>query len=154
MCPNTKFWSRNHWPKRAEIGKFPIVIPVAPCHRPIGKTSYISGSLKMKELNQLFSDIEAVSRGTKGSAKTEKLLREGQLKIAKKVGEEGVEVAVAAMLEKGRKNEIIGESADLLFNLLVLWIHAGVSPDEVDNELARRRKAFGIAEKPGKGRKV
>lgn len=108
----------------------------------------------MKELNQLFSDIEAVSRGTKGSAKTEKLLREGQLKIAKKVGEEGVEVAVAAMLEKGRKNEIIGESADLLFNLLVLWIHAGVSPDEVDNELARRRKAFGIAEKPGKGRKV
>ena len=39
------------------------------------------------------------------------------------------------------------ESADLLYNLVVLWVHAGVHPDDVWAEMRRREAMFGIAEK-------
>ena len=71
------------------------------------------------------------------------------LKIAKKVGEEGVEIAVAAMSNQEREAMVITESADLFFNLCVLWSVVGVTPDDVWQELERRRTAFGLAEKLG-----
>ncbi len=108
----------------------------------------------MKEFERLYSDVMAVKGGKAKSAKTEKLFNEGDAKIAKKVGEEGVEIAIAAMSGKARKPEIIAESADLIFNLAVLWAQTGVTPQDVEDALKRRREAFGIAEKPGKNRKV
>jgi phosphoribosyl-ATP pyrophosphohydrolase len=74
-----------------------------------------------------------------------KLLHEGRAGIAKKVGEEGVELALAGAA--GGRDEVIAESADLLFHMMVLWAHAGVTPEDVLQELARREGVSGLAEK-------
>ena len=65
--------------------------------------------------------------------------------MAKKLGEEAVEVVIDAM--HGQPEAVVRESADLLYNLVVLWVHAGVSPDDVWDEMRRRERLFGIAEK-------
>jgi phosphoribosyl-ATP pyrophosphohydrolase/phosphoribosyl-AMP cyclohydrolase len=67
-----------------------------------------------------------------------KLAEGGTERIAKKVGEEAVEVAIAAV--KGSREELTYETADLLFHTYVLLAQAGLSPDDVWAELARRRK--------------
>ena len=65
--------------------------------------------------------------------------------MAKKLAEEAVEVVIDAM--HGQPEAVVRESADLLYNLVVLWVHAGVTPDEVWAEMRRREQLFGIAEK-------
>jgi len=65
--------------------------------------------------------------------------------MAKKLAEEAVEVVIDAM--HGQPEAVVRESADLLYNLVVLWVHAGVRPDDVWAEMARREQMFGIAEK-------
>ncbi len=88
-------------------------------------------------------------RGSRGAdpsvSRTARLLRAGPSKISKKVAEEAVEVALAAMA--GDRKEVIRESADLLYNLVVLWVEAGVPPKEIWAEMERREKLLGIAEK-------
>lgn len=74
-----------------------------------------------------------------------KLHQKGIHKIAKKVGEEAVEVLIEAV--KCDRKGTIDESADLLIHLLVLWSKVGVTPDDVMQELARRRGISGIDEK-------
>jgi phosphoribosyl-ATP pyrophosphohydrolase len=70
--------------------------------------------------------------------------------MAKKLAEEAVEVVIDAM--HGQPEAVARESADLLYNLVVLWVHAGVRPDDVWAEMNRRETMFGIAEKlPKKG---
>jgi phosphoribosyl-ATP pyrophosphohydrolase len=88
-------------------------------------------------------------RGSRGAdpsvSRTARLLRAGPSKISKKLAEEAVEVALAAMA--GDRKEVIQESADLLYNLVVLWVEAGVPPKEIWAEMERREKLLGIAEK-------
>ncbi len=74
-----------------------------------------------------------------------KIFRKGRKKMAQKVGEEAVEVVIASM--RGEKAELVSESADLLFHLLILWEEAGVTPEELAEELSRRKHKSGIAEK-------
>lgn len=74
-----------------------------------------------------------------------KLLSRGRAKIAQKIGEEGVETALAAV--SGDKDAIVGESADLLFHLAILWADAGISVQDVAAELASREGQSGLAEK-------
>jgi phosphoribosyl-ATP pyrophosphohydrolase len=74
-----------------------------------------------------------------------KLLSKGSSRAGKKVGEEAVEVAIASA--GGNTQEVISESADLLFHLLVLWQSHGVTPAQVMAELERREGVSGIAEK-------
>jgi len=74
-----------------------------------------------------------------------RLFQKGTRKIAQKVGEEAVETVIAAMSQK--RKDIIGESADLMFHLLVLWADAGVRPQDVWAELARREGVSGVDEK-------
>jgi len=47
----------------------------------------------------------------------------------------------------GQPEAVVKESADLLYNLVVLWVHAGVRPEEVWAEMHRRELMFGLAEK-------
>ncbi len=108
----------------------------------------------MQELDTLYLDIARVVEGADLGRKTRKLLDAGLLKMAKKVGEEGVEIAVAAMKNNSAQAAVIEESADLFFNLLVLWAHLGITPAQVETELTRRRALFGIAEKPGSSEAV
>lgn len=70
---------------------------------------------------------------------TAKLFREGASRIAQKVGEEGVEVALAAVLRD--KKRLIDESADLLFHLLVLLHEQGMTFEDITEELQRRMKS-------------
>ncbi len=78
-------------------------------------------------------------------SKTARLFAAGPKKIAKKVGEEAVEVALDAMNED--RQGVINESADLLYNLSVLWATLDIHPDDVFAEIRRREALYGIAEK-------
>jgi phosphoribosyl-AMP cyclohydrolase / phosphoribosyl-ATP pyrophosphohydrolase len=70
---------------------------------------------------------------------TAKLLAQGPRRVAQKVGEEGVELALAAVAEGN--TEIIGEAADLLYHVLVLLQSKGLSLAEVVAELEERHRA-------------
>lgn len=85
-------------------------------------------------------------------SRTAKLFAAGRKKIAQKVGEEAVEVAIDAMAE--HRDGVIAESADLLYNLTVLWVDLGIGPEEVFEEMERREQLYGIAEKLPKKRET
>ena len=74
-----------------------------------------------------------------------RLLSRGITKVAQKFGEEAVEAVIEAVA--GNREALIGESADVLYHLLVLWVSAGISPEDVWIELRRREGVSGIAEK-------
>jgi len=76
---------------------------------------------------------------------TARLFGEGVGKCAKKLGEEGVEAALAAALND--RKGLISESADLIYHLVVVWALMGVKPDEVYAELTARENKSGIDEK-------
>ncbi|MBT2132784.1 phosphoribosyl-ATP diphosphatase [Croceibacterium sp. LX-88] len=69
--------------------------------------------------------------------------------MARKLGEEGVETVIAAL--SGSREDLVGESADLLFHLLVLLAEKGVPFSDVLNELERREGTSGLAEKAARG---
>lgn len=82
------------------------------------------------------------------SSYTAKLLAAGTAKCAQKLGEEAVETVIAAMSTD--RDELVKESADLLYHLLVLLRDGGVSLAEVMAELDRRTAQSGLAEKAGR----
>ena len=103
----------------------------------------------MKKLYHTLEDLSDVIASRRDASPNKsyvaKLFAKGRKKIAQKVGEEGVEVAMAAVMND--REEIIAESSDLLFHLLVLWEHAGVKPKEVAQELQKREGLSGLDEK-------
>jgi phosphoribosyl-ATP pyrophosphohydrolase len=96
-------------------------------------------------VDHLFETILALRGAPPERSRTAKLFREGMPKMAKKLAEEAAEVAVEAV--QGKRGAVILESADLLYNLCVLWAEAGITPDEIWRELERREQMMGIAEK-------
>lgn len=97
-------------------------------------------------LDRLFATIAArQAAGDAGASYTAKLLSQGIEKCAKKFGEEAVEAALAAV--SGDKAHLAGESADVLYHLMVLWAAAGISPADVYAQLAARDGRSGLAEK-------
>ena len=76
---------------------------------------------------------------------TAKLFSRGRLKIAQKLGEEGVETVIAATAQS--PENVVSESADLLYHLTVLWADCGITPDQVWTELAKRQGISGLDEK-------
>ena len=95
------------------------------------------------------NDLEKiiVERGRSGAADswTAKLFEKGIDKAAQKLGEEAVEAAIAAV--KGDRAGLIGESADLLYHLLVVLALSDISVNDVMAELQSRTGQSGIAEK-------
>lgn len=79
------------------------------------------------------------------TSRTARLLRSGRSKMAKKLAEEAVEVVIDAM--HGDRDAVIRESADLIYNLVVLWVSSGIRPEDVWKEMDRRERLLGIAEK-------
>jgi phosphoribosyl-ATP pyrophosphohydrolase len=85
--------------------------------------------------DKLAATIKARRQASAEDSYTRRLLDE-PIKPAKKVGEEGVEVAIAAVAQD--KAALVSETADLLYHLLVLLESRDVTLDEIRNELERR----------------
>jgi phosphoribosyl-ATP pyrophosphohydrolase len=96
-------------------------------------------------IDRLFATIASRKGADPATSYTAKLLSKGKLKCAKKMGEEAVEVALAAVAED--KAALAAESADVLYHLLVLWAACDLDPQEVYAALAAREGQSGIAEK-------
>lgn len=96
-------------------------------------------------VTRLYEAVQAARNADPSKSRTARLLRAGRAKMAKKLAEEAIEVVIDAM--HGEKDAVVRESADLLYNLVVLWVSADVEPDQIWAEMRRREQMFGIAEK-------
>src|SRR5688572_19115183 len=99
----------------------------------------------MMNLESLDARIAARAAASPEESYTSRLLKAGIAKCAKKLGEEAVELAIAAM--DGDKREVVAESADLLYHFIVLLKAAEVPLDEVMAELEGRTAQSGLEEK-------
>ena len=149
------FWSRSRqalWRKGETSGNTLAVVEVTPdcdgdallvrarpagptCHR--GTRSCFEPNPARLELGWLASVIADRRGADPETSYTARLLAQGIERIAQKVGEEGVETVIAAVAP-GRRAELAGEAADLLYHLLVLLEACGVRPDEIGEVLLRR----------------
>ena len=89
-------------------------------------------------VDELFAVIESRKRDAPADSYVAKLLSEGVDRIGKKVIEEAGETVIAA--KNGVREETIHEVADLWFHSLILLSHAGLTPDDIKEELRSRRK--------------
>ena len=96
-------------------------------------------------LDALYQTIKSRKGGDAKKSHTAKLFKKGRTKICKKFGEEAVEVVVAALGQA--RHDVINESSDALYHLLVLWAEMGIEPEEVWAELESRVGVSGIDEK-------
>ena len=107
-------------------------------------------------LERLYLAVLAARDLDPATSRTARLFQRGPSKMAKKLAEEAIEVVIDAV--NGDSEAVVRESADLLYNLTVLWASAGVRPEDVWREMSRREDMLGIAEKlpksPMKLRKV
>jgi phosphoribosyl-AMP cyclohydrolase / phosphoribosyl-ATP pyrophosphohydrolase len=153
------FWSRTKqrlWQKGETSGNFleyvsmqkdcdndSLLIKAIP-HGPVCHTNQFTcfGEDESFDSGRLLHRLEEIIRQRQQDqpegSYTTKLFKEGTPRIAQKVGEEGVEVALAAVL--GNKKRLIEETADLLFHLLVLLRQQELTLDDVIRELQRRMK--------------
>ena len=114
------------------------VVPAGPaCHT--GAFSCFAGvrSPETLDLTPLFDVVAARKARPEPGSYTNALLDKGILKIAKKVGEEGVETALAAVAEDA--DAVASEAADLLYHLVVLLSARGVAPAAVQKKLEERQ---------------
>lgn len=96
-------------------------------------------------LDALYQVILNRKANPSDSSYTASLMGGGIDKILKKIGEEATEVVIAG--KGGSREEVVYETADLLYHLLVLLGYRDISPTEVYDELGRRFGLSGIAEK-------
>src|ERR1700754_2477806 len=96
-------------------------------------------------LERLYQAVLAARDLDPAISRTARLFQRGPSKMAKKLAEEAIEVVIDAV--NGDGPAVVRESADLLYNLTVLWAAAGVRPEDVWREMERRERLLGIAEK-------
>ncbi|MGH7044307.1 MAG: phosphoribosyl-ATP diphosphatase [Acetobacteraceae bacterium] len=101
-------------------------------------------------LDRLFAVVQSRRDADPAVSHSARLLARGPAKVAQKFGEEAVECLIEALT--GNRAALVAESADVLYHLLVLWVAAGVTPEEVWAELKRREGISGIAEKASRAR--
>jgi phosphoribosyl-ATP pyrophosphohydrolase len=95
------------------------------------------------EIARLYDDLDRVTE--RDNPRTARLLACGRTKLAQKLMEEAGEIALEAVRHRSRG--VVRESADLIYQLVVLWRECGITPDEVWAEMSRRADKLGIAEK-------
>ncbi len=104
--------------------------------------------MKNDILQQLMETIVARKDAAVESSYVAKLFSKGEDAILKKVGEETIEVLLAA--KSGDKQHLVYETADLWFHCMVLLAHHGLSASDVVKELAQRAGVSGLDEKAGR----
>lgn len=153
------FWSRSRkqlWRKGETSGNTLQVLEILPdcdrdtlllrvrpngpaCHT--GDRTCFEPNGSRLELGWLAQILEARRQADPESSYTARLLAKGLPRIAQKVGEEGVETVIAALTgSPDDRRELVAESADLLYHLLVLWTAADVDPGDIAAELTDRHK--------------
>lgn len=156
----TCFWSRSRqelWLKGETSGNYQHIVSITAdcdkdaleilvepdgpaCH--LGTTSCFENPLWQSEelhefsLEGLMKLIEGRKIDKKEGSYTTYLFEKGLDKILKKVGEESTEVIIAAKAED--KKETIYEIADLAYHVMVLMVEAGISLEDIHDELASR----------------
>ncbi len=148
------FWSRSRqtlWRKgetsgnvlrvravRTDCDRDALVLQVDPmgpaCHR--GTRSCFEPAAAQLELGWLADVLRARATADPDASYTARLLAAGLPKMAQKVGEEATETVIAALAQDDEA--LVGESADLLYHLLVLWQARGIAPSAVASRLAAR----------------
>lgn len=117
-------------------------LPAGPaCHR--GTRTCFEPNPARLEVGWLWEILESRRGADPESSYTARLLARGVERVAQKVGEEGVETALAAVAADARGGEerrkaLIGEASDLLYHLLVLLLASGIDPAEIKKELLER----------------
>ena len=96
-------------------------------------------------LERLYLAVLAAKDLDPAASRTARLYQRGLAKMAKKLAEEAIEVAIDAV--NGDSAAVVRESADLLYNLTVLWAAMGLRPADIWREMERREHLLGIAEK-------
>lgn len=152
------FFSRSKqrlWCKGEQSGNFLNVIEISSdCDNdsllalvePIGPTCHLNTESCFKNKEKLalsfFADLEKIVASRKGadpkSSYSASLYAQGTKRIAQKVGEEGVEVALAAMGKD--RDELTNESADLIYHLIVLLQNEGLNLQDVALKLQQRHQ--------------
>lgn len=159
------FWSRSRqslWKKGETSGNVLEVVEVLPdcdsdallvrarpagpaCHR--GTRTCFEPNPARLEIGWLHAFLEERCKADPAESYTARLLSQGMPRVAQKVGEEGVETALAAVLLDKENPEsragLAGEAADLIYHLTVLLLAAGIPPGEIAEVLARRHTSFG-----------
>lgn len=96
-------------------------------------------------LNRLAELLEQRKSADPQTSYVAKLYAKGMDSILKKVGEEAAETIIAA--KNGDNEHLIYETADLWFHTLVMLAQAGLKPQDILDELARREGLSGLVEK-------
>ena len=97
-----------------------------------------------ESIDRLYQAVVAAKNADPATSRTARLLR-SRSKMAKKLAEEAIEVVIDAL--EGNPDAVIKESADLVYNLVAIWVTAGIEPAQVWAEMERRERLLGIAEK-------
>lgn len=113
-------------------------------HDPLGSAAFLG-----EILAELAKTIDARVGDDPASSWTAKLLAGGPALAAKKLGEEGVEAALAVASQSD--DEVAKEAADVLYHLLVALRSRGVTLDQVAKVLESRQGKSGVAEKASRG---
>jgi phosphoribosyl-ATP pyrophosphohydrolase len=101
-------------------------------------------------LHDLAARVHERAQASAATSYTRKLIDKGVAHCAKKLGEEAVEAAIAAVSED--RERLIAEAADLMYHLLVVLEARGVTITEVEAALARRTGMSGLEEKAARPR--
>lgn len=113
--------------------------------RPVSLPPPMQDAPDARVLDQLWKTVVARSTVSPNESHSARLLSRGTEKVAQKFGEEAVECVIEAVAKN--RTALIGESADVLYHLMVLWVDAGLRPEEIWSELKRRENMSGLAEK-------
>ncbi len=104
-----------------------------------------TGAPDFAVLDRLHALITAKRNADPRRSHSARLLARGTRKVAQKLGEETFECLIEAVA--GNNEALVGEAADVLYHLVVLWVDQGVLPSQVWAELQRREGVSGIDEK-------
>ena len=101
-------------------------------------------------IKELFHVLEERKKINEKISYTSHLVKNQEL-LAKKIGEEASELIIDFI--KKNKEGVIKESADLIYHMLVIWVSAGINPEDIWNELSNRKLQSGFEEKINRGLK-
>ena len=96
-------------------------------------------------IERLYAELLVRGGDDERHPRAAKLLSGGTKKIAQKLGEEAVELALEVV--QGNRDEVVLESVDLIYHLAVVWASMGIAPSEIWEEMARRERMTGLAGK-------